>query len=1255
MMKRLLKFVAAFTLLAQAALAQQGAGKIKGVLVDDKKEPIPFAAIVAETGGSIVGQAQTDMDGNYVITPLKAGTYTIKSKSIGYNPLQMNGVLVGSDQTRFLNLVMTKLENGVTLGTVVIKTFKNPPINQNGSGGNSLTKEDYKHLADKSIGSAVATSGGVGRSNDRSSEINIGGQRSSGTKTFVDGEPAIGKAAPPQRGVEQIDVITSGIPARYGGATGGIINITTSGASRKLAGGIEAISSQLTDAYKYNFIGGNLTGPIIKAIDADSVEYTKLGFSLSGEATTEKDPSPSIAGATVINQSKLDSLKANPIRRVAGSNGVFNEADFLRARDFEFQKARANMRGNNVALNGKLEFKASKNATFTLGGSYNYTNGKNYIFDYSLLSNENNSQNIATTWRVYAKTNLKFGQEVKTAEAKDQTAQNVTNINFAFQAGFQRFTDVNQDARLKQNAFDYAYVGKFTPTKGTLIFPDFIKPTDSIGGVAYDRFLSLKYDSITAYEAGGVNTTLDNYTNGVYAAYKDEPNGYLNNVFTIAQANGMINGVRPGNVAGLWYNVGRSVAGFSTVEQNRFRTNGSISADVFKNHAIEIGFEYEQNNNRSYSLTAASLWGQMRQLANKQLGNGQSFDFKNTGAQVIDNVNQTITNEVLYEYTPDAQTNFDKNLREKLGITNDKQLIDIDAVDRSNLSLSMFSADELLNINGVSLVSYSGFDYTGKRTNGKFNLDDFFADKDEKGNLKRNIGSFRPIYAAGYIQDKFEYKDLRFNIGLRVDYYNANQYVLKDNYSVFNTVTAGEIEGLERPSNIGANFIPYVSDINNPKASNVIGYRDPSKDVPAVWYNADGSVLQDPFDLAKQTSDGKIAPFLADPANSKKITKDLTANSFAKYKAQINPMPRLSFAFPISDVAGFHAHYDVLVQRPSNNNRFDVFDVYNLENVSNSFINNANLKPERTIDYEIGFSQVLNESKSAGLELRAFYKENKDQVNYVSYTAAYPRTYSSFANVDFGTVKGLTTTFNLRRTGNVALTASYTLQFASGTGSSGTSAANLTNLGVPTLRNPIPLDFDQRHNFVSNVDYRFAGGKDYDGPALGGKWGKKIFGDLGVNLTSYLYSGTPYSRQKNITTGDDGDGNNVSIGVSQRSALDGSLNGSRKPWSYRFDMRVDKNIAIKVGKADAEGISKEVNVNVYLQILNLLNNANVTNVYRATGLASNDGYLNSAVAQSAIGSTFDPVSYRDLYTIKVNNPDNYGLPRLFRIGLAFDF
>ena len=95
----------------------------------------------------------------------------------------------------------------------------------------------------------------------------------------------------------------------------------------------------------------------------------------------------------------------------------------------------------------------------------------------------------------------------------------------------------------------------------------------------------------------------------------------------------------------------------------------------------------------------------------------------------------------------------------------------------------------------------------------------------------------------------------------------------------------------------------------------------------------------------------------------------------------------------------------------------------------------------------------------------------------INIVGAYPVNYLSYGNIDFGTVKGFTVGYDLRRTGNVALRASYTLQFASGTGSSATEGVNLLISGQPNLRATIPLDFDQRHSLLGNLDFRFFSGK----------------------------------------------------------------------------------------------------------------------------------------------------------------------------------
>ncbi len=82
--------------------------------------------------------------------------------------------------------------------------------------------------------------------------INIRGSRSDATSYYVDGIKVRGGVGLPQKGTEQITVITGGVPAQYGDATGGIISVTTRGPSKDFAGGIELATSELFDDYGYN-------------------------------------------------------------------------------------------------------------------------------------------------------------------------------------------------------------------------------------------------------------------------------------------------------------------------------------------------------------------------------------------------------------------------------------------------------------------------------------------------------------------------------------------------------------------------------------------------------------------------------------------------------------------------------------------------------------------------------------------------------------------------------------------------------------------------------------------------------------------------------------------------------------------------------------------------------------------------------------------------------------------------------------------
>jgi hypothetical protein len=125
--------------------------------------------------------------------------------------------------------------------------------------------------------------------------------------------------------------------------------------------------------------------------------------------------------------------------------------------------------------------------------------------------------------------------------------------------------------------------------------------------------------------------------------------------------------------------------------------------------------------------------------------------------------------------------------------------------------------------------------------------------------------------------------------------------------------------------------------------------------------------------------------------------------------------------------------------------------------------------------------------------------------------------------------------------------------------------------------------------------------------------------------------------------------------ANSRSVIAGSLNGSRYPWQFKIDAKVDKDFAINIGKKKEGEESKKLLCNVYVQILNVLDTRNVSAVYAATGSPSDDGYIDSPGAQTSIASKVSPQAYVDLYRIAVNNASNYSLPRRIRVGVMVNF
>jgi len=1218
MLKKVFIFIAA-VIITTTAFSQTGT--LNGTVKDAATgEGIPFANVIIELNGQNITGGMTDFDGKFSIRPIAAGVYDVKASFIGYQTLQINGVRVMAGRITFQDFALAASVE--TLQEVEVREYRVPLISkdQTQSGG-TVTSEEIARMPGRSAEAVAITVGGV--YSERGEVGSIRGAREEATVYYIDGVKVRGSTAMPKTATAQIDVITGGIPARYGDVTGGIISVTTKEPSREIFGGMEYVTSQFLDPYNYHLAEFMITGPLASRKYPDPYDPTKIrrdvisGYFISASFNYEKDNFPSALGMYKANDDVVQSLIQVPYRPNEEGFGTILNAEFLNSDNFQKIKAREDVQSKQMTLSGKFDYKPTRNINLTAGGSVDFTNQRLFSYANTLFNTNNNGSLHQTTWRTYFRLTQKFGD----SEDREQANALINNAYYQIQVDYSKFNRTIQDDRHKDDFFKYGYVGKFTTTKvNSFSFTDTLQGYSS-GVFEHDGFR----DDFYAFEASDINPDLASYTSYYYGLFPEGTMLYdimYRNATLVEAGGGLLNGMAPRSVYGLFNSPGAPYNAYQKVDNSQFRISASGSAGI-KDHEISIGFEFEQRDDRFFGLSPAALWTLGRNYTNYHI-----LELDKANPNAVYDASGIFQDTIWYNrlYNPTAQARFDKELRNHLGMqVNGLNWIDFDSYDPSDLSLDYFSADELFN-QGNSVVSYYGFDHHGNKIKGNPSLNDFFNAKDDDGYYKREIAPFQPIYVAGYIQDKFAFRDLIFNIGLRVDRFDANQMVLKDPYSLYETKTINEINGSlnpfgQHPGNLSSNSVVYADAVSNP--TTILGYREGNDPADVKWYNAAGTQINDPSLIASATG---ISPVLLNP------NEGLSASAFKDYQPQINVMPRISFSFPISDVALFFAHYDILTKRPISTVRMNPVEYLYFNTMVSSPLNNPSLRPEKTIDYEIGFQQRL--TNSSALKLSAFYREMRDMAQTQYIYGAYPMNYMTYTNIDFGTVKGMTISYDLRRTGNVSLRASYTLQFANGTGSNAETSRALIQTGQPNLRTTIPLDFDQRHAIVGALDYRFASGRNYNGPKVGGK---DILQNTGANFTFNYGTGSPFSK-RNVNTG----------------YLTGSLNGSRKPSRTTINMRVDREIELSFGVKE-DGKKKKAYMTVYLEMSNLLNTLNVINVYETTGNADDDGFLTNAKNQVQINSQVSPESYREYYAMWVNNPFNYSVPRTTRIGIQLNF
>jgi outer membrane receptor for ferrienterochelin and colicin len=1236
MIKRFTLMLFSVVLTSISIMAQTS---LEGRVVTDGGEPVIFAAVALYQNDRLVTGTQTDFDGYFAVTNLSPGTYDVEASYVGLQTTRVNGVVVNANQANRIEDII--LAEGVLIDEVVVVDYKVPLIDKDAtSTGGIVTAEKIRNLPVKDINSIASQTAGI--ASQDGGDINIRGARSNQTNYYIDGIRVNGKL-PPQTEIEQLQVLTGGISAKYGDVTGGIISITTKGPSDKYSGYLEAETSEFLDPYGFTLLNASVSGPIVK----NSKGNTVLGFRAAAQYNFQRDDDPPAQEIFRASEETIDRISANPITLLQGS--PIPTAERLTTEDgsVEVLDYQPNEEQRDLDLVAKLEARLSDNIDISLTGTYNNatdrfspgatgSNGNLNVFRgigrWDLLNWVNNPMEQREVYRGVFRFRHRLGQSGIAALEEDQAKQNtsiIQNASYYIQLGFERRYTTREDWRHEDRLFDYGYIGDFDVRWDTTYAPI----VDSVGNVSliHTGFNPTVY----GFNPSDVNQAMANYNN----YFTETPES----IFGYTAFNGTVNDVGT-NVWNVHINAGSVYNRFRKQEQDRLQGNIALNFDIVPGgtskkgrHNIELGVTFEQWVERVYEVRPFGLWTLARLYANEQILGLGTDTAAIVNGQVIfaNNVDQGLVN--------DPERQFFRSVRAlkfpgvDINTTFD-DYVNVDDIDPSQLSLDMFSARELTDQN---IISYYGYDYLGNKTGLNSTFEDFFA-RDENGARSFNVAPVNPLYGAIYIQDRFTFKDIIFRLGLRADYYDANAPVLRDQFSLYPIMDAETFHNREgttdRPGSVGAGYKVYVEE---PGSNVVKAYRngdewfDPSgTQVDPRTIFGEGGLVTPRYNVDDDTQPGFDAAF--DP-KSAEFDPSL---AFEDYTPQWNLMPRLGFSFPISDEANFFAHYDVLVSRPLSRNIATALDYFYWKDAGRTPQGNPNLRPVRTIDYQVGFQQKL--TNTSAIKLAAYYKEFRDliqQRNLLFTSPAPVNNFFTFDNLDFGTVKGFTFQYDLRRTGNIELTAAYTLQFADGTGSDDDSQQGLTNRGL-NIRTLAPLTFDERHRIVATIDYRYESGKKYNGP----RWfGVDFLANTGFNMQLTTVSGRPYTERITPTR----------FGGSQ---LAGSINGARLPWTFRADIRVDKTF--RITPADA---ARPLFVNVYFRAQNIFDTRNIVSVYTATGSPEDDGFLNfvdglDAIANiEQVGRANDVQFFIEQYNWRLLNPDNFARPRRMYIGAIFEF
>lgn len=378
-------------------------------------------------------------------------------------------------------------------------------------------------------------------------------------------------------------------------------------------------------------------------------------------------------------------------------------------------------------------------------------------------------------------------------------------------------------------------------------------------------------------------------------------------------------------------------------------------------------------------------------------------------------------------------------------------------------------------------------------------------------------------------------------------------------------------------------------------------------------FNPDGVVLSDPTDpniYDPIKPDNKFFDYngngVQDPGEPSKTVEDRLKYWYKKASIKYQVSPRVGIAYPITDKGVIHFSYGHFLQLPSyellyTNPDFEL----GVGSGNQGLFGNADLKPQKTVKGEIGLQQQIGDDIS--IDVTMFFEDFRDLIGTQTDEVLVfggARSYSIFANSDFGFSKGITLRFEKRFSGGLATNLDYTYSITKGNASNPADARNAILGGAAPETFIAPLDWDQTHTL--NIVVAYTKPRDF-----------------GFSIIGNLYSGQPYTPQINKNTR-----------VTQNAF---PRNSGRKPSIFNVDLRAYKDIPIA-----------STTLTFFVKVYNVFDANNPRGVYGDTG----DPFFTFGKLEA---QKINPKLYYNTLDELYTNPGFFSEPRRVEFGISYNF